>query len=186
MTIDIRNQFVYQNCLKIIYLKRTNGTKLSFIGHTVSHNNDERFTLTFGNQIIHNQIGMSLTTPSCFVFSPTMLQVKYRELLFAIVSRWQINKCSSSAVCTWRWEQHLHYLSMRNILHCIEILVVCRNFDTAFPTYRTIIVIGTRVIHYTTIDCQVIIVETFVHRTFGCTYPNTVLVLMQHGTATAT
>ena len=67
---------------------------------------------------------------------------------------------------------------MRNILAIsIEVLISGRNLDTALPTAAAEVVMRTGVVEYATVDSQVIVVETRIHRTFGSTSPHTVLVL---------
>ena len=115
-----------------------------------------------------------------------MLQIKdWIFLLVLSVCRRSVDKCTTLSVCTWRVEQNLMNIAMRNVLKSVEVLVVGRDFDTALPTYRTVVVLSTWIVECTAIDSQVVVVETFVHRTIGCTFPNTILVLAEHCTATS-
>ena len=59
------------------------------------------------------------------------------------------------------------HLAVRHVLHGIEVLVLGGNLDTALPTGRTVVITSARVIECTTVDSEVIVVETFVHRS-GC------------------
>ena len=68
----------------------------------------------------------------------------------------------------------------------VEVLILGRNLDTTLPTARTEVVVCTRIVKHATIDSQVIVVETRIHWALGSTSPNTILILAQYGTATAT
>ena len=76
---------------------------------------------------------------------------------------------------------------MRNVsAQGIEVLINGGNLDATLPTARAEEVMSARIVNHTTVDGQMIIVEARIHRTFCRSYPYTILVLAQHGTATAT
>ena len=73
---------------------------------------------------------------------------------------------------------------MRHFLHCIEIGIVCRNLNTAFPTAGTIVVLGSRIIEHATVDSEVVVMETFVHGAVCRTYPYAFFILAENCTST--
>ena len=72
---------------------------------------------------------------------------------------------------------------MRNVLLCIEILIVCRDLDSALPTARAEEETGTRIVNNATVDGKMIVVESFVHRTCGRSPPVSIVTLAEYGTA---
>ena len=116
-----------------------------------------------------------------------MLQVENREALLAIVGRRQIDIGNLYQTCALRGEQHLNHLTMLHIdTVSIEILVGSRYLDTTLPTAAAKEVACTGIVNGSAIDSHMIVVETGIHRTFCCTLPNTVTILLQNGAATAT
>ena len=67
----------------------------------------------------------------------------------------------------------------------IEVLIGSGNLDTTLPATGTEIVVRAGIVHHRSVDGQVVVMETGIHRTFRRTRPHTILVLAQHRTATA-
>src|SRR5207344_2604773 len=63
-----------------------------------------------------------------------------------------------------RSKQYLLNLAMGDVLDGIEVRVLRRNFDAAFPARRTVKVQGSRIVEGAAIDGQVIIMEALVKR----------------------
>ena len=51
---------------------------------TIVHKDDERHGLASGNEVIHNDTGLTLSAPTGLVLAHTMLQVEHRELLSGV------------------------------------------------------------------------------------------------------
>ena len=83
-------------------------------------------------------------------------------------------------------EEYLLHIAVRHILQRIEVAVVGRNLNTALPTGGAIEILCARVVHHATVDGEVVIMETFVHRAVGSAYPHPFAVLMQHGATGST
>ncbi len=84
--INVRNQFVDENRLKWFDLEISETAHLNIVCHAIGHHNNERFDFAFGDQVVHDQIGMTLVTPGCFILTPAMLQVENRiAFLFILV-----------------------------------------------------------------------------------------------------
>ena len=164
----------------------------AFVSHTIGADDDERFALAFGNQVVHDEVGTSLVHPCCLVLSPSVLQVEHRELLLSVVCWRKIDKGSWSALANpmrivgrsvLRREVHLNHLSVRHVLIGKEILVGTWYLNAALPTDGAVVVLCSWVVHHTTVDGQMIVVEAWIHRTFSGACPYSVLTLVQHGAA---
>ena len=53
----------------------------TFVGQAVGHHDDEGPGLTFGDQVVHDQIGAALIPPGIFIFTPAVLQIQHRVAL---------------------------------------------------------------------------------------------------------
>ena len=188
----MRNQLVDEQLLKLLSLETSDCTKLEVVGQTVSHNYDERLNLAISNQVVHDESSLTLYRPAGFVLTPTVLQVQYwiallLTLYHLAVTVRQINIGSLHLTSALAPEGYLLDVTMVDILAIsVEVLILGRNLDTTLPTARTEVVVCTRIVKHATIDSQVIVVETRIHWALGSTSPNTILILAQYGTATAT
>ena len=88
------------------------------------------------------------------------------------------------SVCTLGIEINLLNIAVRHLFHGIEIFVMSRNFNTAFPSARTVIILGTRIIKHTAVDSEVVIMESLVHRAICSTHPYTFFILAENCAAT--
>ena len=124
---------------------------------------------------------MSLVGPCRFIFSPSVLQIENRIFLLILsVSGRCINKCTTMGICALGIKINLLNISMRHLLHSIEILIMSRNFNTTFPSARAVIILSTRIIKHTTIDSQVIIMESLIHGAICSTYPYTFFIFAEN------
>src|SRR6185369_9659470 len=77
-------------------------------------------------------------------------------------------------------------MPMRNVLQPIEVGVVGRDFDTAFPAYRSVEILRARIVEGAAVDVQMIIMEAFIQRAFRGAGPHAVGAFGQHGAAAST
>ena len=75
-----------KNGLELLGSETAEATKLDVIGHTISHHDDERLDLSVSNQVIHDEVGVSLCTPSGFILTPSMLQIQNGEFLLLVLT----------------------------------------------------------------------------------------------------
>ena len=88
----MRNDFTYQNGRELgtefcsgIGKAFAPACFLKYFDIAVVHYYDHGFGLTFGNQIIHDEVHLTLVGPACLIFSHTVLQVQYRVLFGRIL-----------------------------------------------------------------------------------------------------
>ena len=93
-----------------------------------------------------------------------MLKIKDRIslLLVLIISRRSIDEAMTHSLIGLRPVSHLADITMRNILYRIEILIVCRNLDSAAPTACSIIIEAVRIRNRRSIYFELIIMEAFI------------------------
>ncbi len=106
--IDIRNQFVDENRLKWFDLEISHTADLNFVGHTIGHHDDEGFDLAFGDQVVHDQIGVTLVAPGGFILAPAMLQVQNRiAFRFDPCRNWEGCRQTPGVrcLCSWRGKE---------------------------------------------------------------------------------
>src|SRR5690606_36074508 len=126
----------------------------------------KRLRFAFGDQIVHDQIGSALKTPTIFVLAPTVLQVQHGIASFEIliVPGWSIDERTASGVGAWRVKEDLSQLSVRDVLHGIEVLVVRRDFHATSPAIGTEEKHAVWVGNLGAIDIDGVVVEAFVQR----------------------
>ena len=193
MLVDIGNKFIHQNALEGSPVEFLHVSPLQFVGHTVGHHYDEGSNLTLGNEVVHDQTCMTLTAPGSLILAPTMLQIKHgipRGLLGLLahllaIERRCIDHGATYGLGALAPEQYLLDAAMRNVLQGIEVAVVGRNLDARLPANRSIVVAGTGIVERAAVDSKMIVMESFVHRGFGGADPYAILVLVEHGAATA-
>ena len=142
MAIDVWYQLIHQDFLELCPVKLVHATKLTFVCHTISHDNDERLYFAFCYEIVENKVGMSLVCPCCLVLSPSMLQIKHRVTVFLslfadsafFISSRCIDVGDTLGIGAWRMENNLLHIAMRDILERIEVAIMCRNLYTRLPT----------------------------------------------------
>src|SRR6185503_14974112 len=100
--LDERNRVVDERLLKRAEVKGASaraGARRSRVGWAgttdaaVLHHDDERLAFSLGDQVVHNQTGVALAAPTCFIFAATMLEVEHR-VAFArvfLVIGWRVN-----------------------------------------------------------------------------------------------
>src|SRR6187551_1234263 len=95
--IYIRNQFINKYGLKRSDIEISETAEFDLVGHTICHNNNERFYFSFRDHVVHNKISMPLITPCRFIFAPPMLQVQYGITILYIlfIPWWGIHKRSA-------------------------------------------------------------------------------------------
>ena len=106
-----------------------------------------------------------------------MLEIEHRVTLLRIpvIFRRSIDIAVTHRVIHLRIVVELPDLSLRHILHLIEVLVVRRYVDTAAPAAGTVVIEAVRVRHVRAVYVKLVVVESFVlRRGFACPY--TVLV----------
>ena len=102
-------------------------------GIATLHDHDHRLDFAGGDQVIQNEVGMTLPRPAGFIFSAPVLQIEHRipKLLIGIVTRWSIDQ---QMPC---FPRHLGvvpertHLPVRHVLDVMEIDAGLRDFDAA-------------------------------------------------------
>ena len=187
--IYVRDQLIHQNSLERLDIKISeSAAELDLVCHAVCHHNDERFDLAVCDQIVHDQVGVSLGRPGGFIFTPSVLQVQHRIFFVFLffVARRRIDKSPAYRVRTWGIEKHLLYFSVGNVLHSIEILIVGRDFYSAFPSCGTIEIKCSRIVEDSSVHGKMIIMEPLIQRSGSRSHPGAVFCLLEHGTSPAT
>ena len=128
---------------------------------------------------------MALVAPCRLIFAPSVLEVEHWELLLSVILWREVYECPVGLAGLLGRVEDLADLAVRNVLHSIEILVVSRNLDAAFPSYRTIIVLCSRIVDHRSVYSHAIVVESFVHRSGSGAGPYAVSVLCQDGASLA-
>ena len=82
VAINVWYQLIHQDFLKLCPVKLVHATKLTFVCHAVSHDDDERLYFAFCNEIVEDKVGMTLICPCCLVLTPSVLQIKHRVTVF--------------------------------------------------------------------------------------------------------
>ncbi len=69
----------------------------AFIGHSIGADDEERFGFAVGDQVVHDQVGVSLVHPSGFVLTPAVLQIEHRVAggLILVIARRGVDKCAA-------------------------------------------------------------------------------------------
>ena len=147
--IHIGHQFVAQHLLECLDTAHTIAALAtgpeSLVGHAVGADNDERLDFAFGNEVVHDEVGVALGHPSPLVLAPAVLEVEHRisHLGFvAVVGGRGIDKCAPQAVGALGPEQDLLYETVGNITLLVEGCIVCGNLYAALPTGRAIVVVN--------------------------------------------
>ena len=188
MAIDIRHQFVQQHGLKRPDVERgqpAGAAGPQVVGHAIGHDDDERPCLSGGDQIVHDQIGMTLVRPGGFVLAPAMLEIEHRITLarIPVVTGRGVDEGPPLAGRAGRGKQDLLDAAMGHVLQRVEIGVMRRDFDPALPTGGAVEVQRPRIVERPAIDGEMIIVKPLIERPFGSAHPRPVRRLRQDRTA---
>ena len=134
MAVHIGDELVTENRLEVIVIESPQLADADIVGHSVSHHDDEWLDLSFGDQVVHDEVGPALVPPRVLVLAPAMLEIKDRILLLAIfILRRGVDKGLAELVGAVRPEKDLLNIAVRDILLGIEISVMSRDLDTALP-----------------------------------------------------
>src|SRR6185437_1108859 len=74
---------------------------------------------------------------------------------------------------------------MWNVFDGVKILIVCRNFDAAFPTRGAVEVQSARIVECSAVHCQMVIMEPFIHWPCGRATPNVVITFRERCAASS-
>ena len=163
-------------------LKLAEAADPDIVGHAVGHHDEKGLDLAFGDQVVHDQIGVTLVAPGGFILAPAVLQVQHRispGRVLVVVGR-RVDKRSAGGVGALRREENLLHSAVGNVLEGIEVLVMGGDFDAAFPTGRTVEVQGAGIVECPPIDREMVVVEAFIQRPRGAD-PGAVLGFSQRG-----
>ena len=133
---------------------------------TIVHEDDERHGLALGNQVVHDDASLTLDTPARLVLTHTMLQIEYGEFLVGvgIIFCGQIDVAMTHLPGDGRIVIDLVDRALRHVFHGVEVLVGSRHVDTTAPTAGTVVILATRIGYGSTVDVELIVVETLVLR----------------------
>src|SRR6476620_7262310 len=95
--------------------RRSRSASASARDVAVGHHNDEWLCLAFGNQVVHDHVGMALCAPARFIFAAAMLQLANRGTLrlILIVARRRVHEAAKVRVGALGIEVCLSQPSMR-------------------------------------------------------------------------
>ncbi len=143
--IDVRNQFVGQDGLERVDAELPDLAPFHFVGHAVGHHDDKRLRFAFRNQVVHNQVRVSLIAPGCLVFAPAVLQVQHRILgrLVFLIARRGVHKRPARGTRAFGGKQNLLHMAVRHVFQGVKFLVVGWYLDAAFPADRPVVILGT-------------------------------------------
>ena len=164
-------------------LKLAEAAEPDLVGHAVGHHDEEGLDLAFGDQVVHDQVGVALVAPGGFILAPAVLQVQHRISLgrVLVVVRAACRQRRGVAVlvlfegkricCTRPWGTSFEG---------VEVLVVGGDFNAAFPTGRTVEVQGAGIVECPPINREMVVVEAFIQRPRRAD-PGAILALGQRG-----
>ena len=101
----------------------------------VGHHDDEGPGFACGDQVVHDQAGVTLVAPAGFIFPAAVLQIQHRitlGLIFFIIRR-SVNEAAESGIGAFGIVEGLPQLTVGHILEGIEVLVLGGDFDAAAP-----------------------------------------------------
>ena len=152
--------------LEVTDVEVSEATEPDFIRHAVGHDNDEGLAFALGNQVVHNQIGMALDSPTVFVLAPTVLQIENGIMPFQllVIARRSVDERATSGVGALREEQDFAKLTMRHILDGVEITIVGRHLDATAPSHGAEEVDTVGIRNFGPVDRQRVIVKPLVQR----------------------
>ena len=164
--VDVGNQLVDENRLEAIDFEIPEAAEPDFVRHAVGHHDEEGLDLALGDQVVHDQVGVALVAPGGFVLAPAVLQVEHRISLvqLLVVFRRRVHKGTADRVGALRGEENLLHPAVGNVLEGIEVLVMSRDLDAAFPAGRTVEVQGAGIVECAPVDREMVVVEAFVQR----------------------
>ena len=162
--IDVRDQFFDEYRFKMADIEVSDSARPHIVRHAISHHDDERLGLAFGNQVVHDQAGVTLDAPAVFVLAPPMLQIENWVACFlvAVVSRRSVNEGTAIRLGAFRVEKDFAKLSVRHILDSVKVLVLSRNFHAAAPTHGTKKVLAVGVGNFGSVNRDRVVVKAFV------------------------
>ena len=186
VAVDVGDEFIDENGFKLVPVEGVEATEAHLVGHAVGHDDDERYALAIGDEVVHDEIGVPLIAPGCLVLAPTVLEVEDRVLLLVLlVLRGRIDEGALDGAGALRGEENLLDLAVGHVIaESIEGSIVGGNFDAALPTAGTVVVVRTGVVEDATVDGDVVVVEAFVHGAFRGAPPEAVVTLREVGAAT--
>ena len=164
--IDVGDQLVDENRLEWPDVETCEAADPDVVGHAVGHHDEEGLRLAFGDQVVHDQIGVALVAPGGFILAPAVLQVQHRialGLVLVVVGR-RVDKGTAGGVGALRGEENLLHSAVGNVLEGVEVLVVGGDFDAAFPASRTVEVQGAGIVECSPINREMVVVEAFIQR----------------------
>ena len=131
---------------------------------SVVHHNDEWHGFALGDKIVHDDASLALCRPACLVFTHAMLQVEHGEFLRGVltVSSGQIDVAVAHLLCHCRVIVYLAHRTLGYVLYGVEVLIGCWHIDAASPSAGTIVVSAAGVGDGSTVDVELVIVESFV------------------------
>jgi len=130
----------------------------------VVHHNEKRNSPTFCEQIVHNQIDLTLIGPAGFIFSAAVLEIENRiaaREIFVVVRR-GINKTPPPGLHNPGKVKMLTNMAVRNIFECIKILIAGRYLNTAAPSSGPIEKEAAWVRNLRPVNDKLIIMEPFI------------------------
>ena len=101
--IDVGDQLVDENRLEGADVEVSEATEPDFVGHAVGHYDEERPDFPFGDQVVHDQVGMALVAPGGFILAPAVLQVQHRisPAQVLVIFGWCVDESSTGRVCAF-------------------------------------------------------------------------------------
>ena len=117
--------------------------------------------LTFGEQVVEDNVGAPLPNPSRFILAAAMLQIEHGKALLGLrfVTRWQINHRVSPTACHFRVVPNLAHLTVRHILNRVISRTWFWNFNGAGVLAAAKKGLTARVAYVRAINYEVVIMQ---------------------------
>ena len=118
----------------------------------------------FGDQVVDDQPRAPLPAPASLIFPATVLQIQHgithRRVLFILGRR--VNEAAQDRVGALGIVKRLTQLAVRNVLECVEILVVGRNFNAAAPAAGPVEVEAVGIRDLGTVHNDLVVMKAFI------------------------
>ncbi len=158
------------------------GSATASDGPAIVHHDNERLGLPLGDQVVQDQVGVTLVAPAGFVLPHAVLQIENRIAFgrVLVIIRRSINEAPAHGIGALGKIKILLQLTVRNILLRIEIPVLRGDFNGAAPTAAPVEKQGRGVGDLGPVNVHLIVVETFIQRLCGGATPHAVFPLGQN------
>ncbi len=132
----------------------------------VGHHNDERLGFALGDQVVHDEAGVSLVAPAGFIFAAAVLQVEHGiapgRILFIV--RRRVDEAAEHGVGVLGRIEGLAQLAMRHVFESVEVMILGGDFDAAAPATGAVEIQAARIRNLGAVDDDLVVMKPFVLR----------------------